>query len=169
MAILKNTKKGLLLIGATALFLFSRANQGGQKQIISEGGGSGGFFAFPSGFGTGEVTSPFTLPEINIYESSLPNSPADDTKNMTKKESSLVQSGTDKLLDPQSKGLAGGYYDSSGKLVGVADPIVKQTRLPTESEKLVNTPYYNYSSKNSSPTKKENPNIFKIITKGALL
>lgn len=155
MALTSNQKAWLLVGGATALFLYSRANQTEQKPIISGGGGSGGIFAIPSGFGTNEATSPLmSLPEVKIYEAPLPSySPPSDSP--TKKEMTFVQSGADKIYDPQGKGLAGGYYDSSGKIVAVADPLAQQSRLPTATEKFTNLPSYTSGEGNSTQIKKE--------------
>ena len=150
---------GLLLMGgATLVYLMKKGKAQDSSSNFSGGSGSGSGLVLvsPSGFGSSEVTnpnsSPLSLPNVIINESPLPQAPTD---NMTKKEASstqFVQSGADKLFDPQGVGLAGGYYDNSGKLVGVADPIAKQSRLPTPTEQLLNTP--SYSGGGSGSTKK---------------
>jgi len=154
-----NNSTGLLLLGgATALFLMNKGKAQDSSSNFSGGSGGGsGLIIVPSGVGASEVTNPnsssFNPPAINIYESALPEAPTDTPQ--TKKEASstsFVQSGIDKIYDPKGAGLAGGYYDNSGKIVGVADPIAQQSRLPTATEKLLNTP--SYSSSGSSSTKK---------------
>lgn len=151
--------------------------------------GVGGYFLYnqltkdketSSSFGGGSVGSAGSVGNVNAGYSSesgsnktgndgdtiikiVSNSNLNDGE--TKKTSTtknFVQTPSDKLFDPNSKGLAGGYYEN-GKLTHVADPIAQQTRIATDFEKSLNQTLYGITTKKETNIKKVSLSPIKLI------
>lgn len=131
-------KTGVLLAGAGVLsyFLFFGAKNE-NKQVVGGGGSGGGsIFALPTGFASGgnsDTPITYNLPAVSINESSLNTPLMTDTKKATSSNN----------LNAVSTKEGTGFFNSSGKLVGVQDlPTASnpRSRLPTVFEKSTNTP-----------------------------
>ncbi len=115
---------------------------------LSKGISAGGGITNQYGGGEPIAGTPESTQET---QSSVITTPSGNSDGITATDYSYSP---DTILDSGSEGKAGAYYDSSGKIVGVADPISKQSRAPTPVEKLSNKAVYGSSKSTSSSASK---------------
>jgi len=127
--------KTLLGIGLIGGGLLAAAQLGSGEKPKTSGGGGGQLFTFGKGEAGGTKKENIT----NVYNIKYPDIPTDYnisglgvSDNQTKKESKGY------TKDTALGGKA--FYSSSDKLIGVEDPLKKQTRLPTSQEQFFNKP-----------------------------
>lgn len=164
---------GVIAVAGLGAYAYSKKDE--IKKFISDSANkdlSGGNAVSGGGitdqYGGGE---PIAGAPESIYKnnSSIVNTPSGNQssvsaiKNQVSNSSSNFSYSPDPIYDSGNKGLAGAYYDKSGKISAVADPITKQSRAPTPVEKLFNNPVF--GSPTSSSTKQSTSNKVANVVK----